>query len=92
MLIGGCAPIDIATFVDDDRAAVKDGQLLIDESSDTSRRFRCGHKILKCFSVVFARTLVGSHFLVVLYLIGNSLLRIREDDCMLHHRSEHSAQ
>jgi hypothetical protein len=35
---------------------------------------------------------VGSHFLVVLYLIGNSLLRIREDDCMLHHRSEHSAQ
>jgi hypothetical protein len=40
VLIGGCAPIDIGAFVDDDRVAVKDGQLLIDESSDTSRRFR----------------------------------------------------
>ncbi len=40
VLIAGCAPIDISSFIDDDRLAVKDGQLLIDESSDTTRRFR----------------------------------------------------
>ncbi len=51
VLIGGCAPIDIGAFVDDDRAAVKDGQLLVDESSETSRRIRFGVWVflLVCF-------------------------------------------
>lgn len=40
VLIAPCAPIDIGAFVDDDRPAVKDGQLLIDDSTDSSRRFR----------------------------------------------------
>jgi hypothetical protein len=40
VLITACAPIDIGAFVDDDRTAVKDGQLLVDESAETIRRFR----------------------------------------------------
>ena len=54
VLIGGCAPIDIGGFVDDDRAAVKDGQLLVDESSETSRRIRFGLWVflLVCFYIV----------------------------------------
>ena len=54
VLIGGCAPIDIGGFVDDDRAAVKDGQLLVDESSETSRRIRCSVWVflLVCFYIV----------------------------------------
>ena len=60
VLISGCAPIDIGAFVDDDRAAVKDGQLLVDESSDASRRIRCG---LDCARVLVGRRLTSDQML-----------------------------